>query len=73
VKDKRVENTHLKFHNILVILQFLVELTTHNGHRNESSVCKKKEWIHFDLSFFRLQQCHWLADFFIYDQNDSKK
>jgi len=32
VKDKRVENAHLKFHNNLIILQFLVEFALHNSH-----------------------------------------
>jgi len=45
MKDKRVEDAQLKFHNILVILQFLVELAMHGGHWNESSLCKKnKKW-----------------------------
>jgi len=60
VKVKRVENAHLKFHNIPSIFQFIVELAMHRGHWNESSICKKnKNGIlvfslnSLDLSFLR--------------------
>jgi len=43
VKDKRVENAHLKFYTILVVLQFLVELPIEGGQCNKSSVCKKNK------------------------------
>ena len=43
MKDMRVENAYVKFHNILVILQFWVELAMHKGHSNESIVWKEKK------------------------------
>jgi len=73
LKYKRVENAHLEFHNILVILQFLVELAMHDGHWNESS--KKQESIHLSspwipciCPFWVRQQSHWLADFLVHAQ-----
>jgi len=41
MKDKGVENAHLKFHNSMVILQFWVELAIYGGHLKKSSVCIK--------------------------------
>jgi len=60
VKDKRVDNAHLKFHNISSIFQFIVELAMHGGHWNENySVCKKirmgclySPWVPWILEFW---------------------
>jgi len=38
-----MENFHLKFHKIVVILQFGVEFAMHGGHWNDNSVCKKNK------------------------------
>jgi len=50
MNEKRIEIARLKFHNILIILQLLVELVVYGGHLNESSVCKKNKngytWIY---------------------------
>jgi len=43
MKDKRVENAHLKFHNILVILQFLMELAMHMVTKMKVALCVRKE------------------------------
>jgi len=32
MKNKKIENVCLKFHNIVVILEFLVGLAMYNGH-----------------------------------------
>jgi len=56
LKDKRVENLHIKFHNIPSIFQFMVELAMHNGDWNERSVCKKKKngtLVSLNLTFSR--------------------
>jgi len=38
MKDKRVENVHTKFHIILVIFKFLVELAIQGGEENKRNI-----------------------------------
>jgi len=37
MEDERVDNIYSKFHIILVILEFLVELAIYGGQENESN------------------------------------
>jgi len=48
MQDKRVENVHIKFHNIQSShFAILVELAMHGDHLNESNVCKKNKKLSF--------------------------
>jgi len=87
VKDKKVHNVHVKFHNNPSIFQFMVEIAIHGDHWNESIVCQgRKECdnclllgllgsilYEVNLPSWDGQESHLLSDFFVHAPNQTPK